>query len=109
MDVLVEVFPIKLLPKKIVRTYLWLKKDISKKIGKFKKEVEEKMSKSSFTINQFISSVIINVDFEEEDGWKGDIIFYPAKEKKIGLFPAHRVAKKILIRAAVKKVFLRDV
>ena len=31
MDVSVEVFPIKLLPRKIVRTYLWLKKDISKK------------------------------------------------------------------------------
>ena len=80
MDVSLEVFPIKLLPRNIVRTYLWLKKDISKKIGKFEKEIEEKMSKSSFTINQFISSVIINVDFAEKDGWKGDIIFYQSKK-----------------------------
>ena len=38
------------------------------------------MSKSSFTINQFISSVIVNVDFAEKDGWKGDIIFYQSKK-----------------------------
>ena len=43
------------------------KKIFQKKIGKFKKEVEEKMSKSSFTINQFISSVIIKVYFAEKD------------------------------------------
>ena len=34
------------------------------------------MSKSSFTINHFISPVIINVDFAEKDEWKGNIIFY---------------------------------
>ena len=55
------------------------KKIFQKKIGKFEKEVEEKMSKSSFTINQFISSVMINVDFAEKDGRKGDIIFYQSK------------------------------
>ena len=38
------------------------------------------MSKSSFTINQFISSVIINMDFAEKDGWKGNIIFYQSKK-----------------------------
>ena len=52
------------------------KRYFKKKIGKFEKEVEEKMSKSSFTINRFISPVIINVDFAEKDGWKGYIIFY---------------------------------
>ena len=56
------------------------KRYFKKKIGKFEKEIEEKMSKSSFTINQFISSVIINVDFAEKDGWKGNIIFYQSKK-----------------------------
>ena len=56
------------------------KRYFKKEIGKFKKEVEEKMSKSSFTINQFISSVIVSVDFAEKDGWKGNIIFDQSKK-----------------------------
>ena len=52
------------------------------------------MSKSSFTINQFISSVIVNVDFAEKDGWKGDIIFY--QSKKFGM-------NKWLIKELLKK------
>ena len=56
------------------------KRYFEKKTGKFEKEVEEIMSKSSFSINQFISSVIINVDFTEKDGWKGDIVFYQSKK-----------------------------
>ena len=38
------------------------------------------MSKSLFTINLFISSVLIYVDFAEKDGWKGDIVFYQSKK-----------------------------
>ena len=56
------------------------KRYFKKNIGKFEKEVEKRMSKSSFTINHFISSVIINVDFAEKDEWKGDIVFYPSKK-----------------------------
>ena len=52
-------------------------------MGKFEKEFEEKMSKSSFTINQFISSVIINVDFAEKDGWKGDISLKELLKKEV--------------------------
>ena len=77
MDVSVELFLISFCREK---SCAFSYEDISKKKGKFEKDVEEKMSKSLFTINQLISSVIINVDFAGKDGWKGDIIFNQSKK-----------------------------